>query len=404
VSEVLTVSALTARIRELLEGAFADVWVLGEISNLTRARSGHVYLTLKDGDATLSGVVWRSTAARLRHELDEGMEVLARGRIVVYPPRGQYQLDIRRIEPRGLGALQAAFEKLKARLAEEGLFDEKRKQPLPLLPTALGIVTSPTGAALRDILKVLSRRFPGVSVLIWPARVQGEGAADEIAAGIRELGERGSVDVLIAGRGGGSLEDLWAFNEEVVARAIAACAVPVISAVGHEVDWTIADFVADVRAPTPSAAAEIAVPSEADLRARLGALAERLSAGVTAALALRRERLLRLLGSYGLRGLPDRLRERAQRLDDLHRRMSAGVARALESGRERMAALSGRLESLSPLRVLARGYSVTTRSEDGVPVLEAARLRDGDRLRTRFSRGSCLSRVEETFPEEESHG
>jgi hypothetical protein len=243
----LSVSELTDRIKEVLETGFPDVWVTGEIGNYTRARSGHVYLTLKDEGAALDAVIWRNTADRLRHEIGPGMEVLAHGRLNLYAPRGQYQLTIKTIEPRGAGALAQAFEKLRAKLEAEGLFDAELKRPIPYLPAAIGIVTSPTGAAVRDIIKVVRRRFPGTALVLAPARVQGEGAAEEVARGIERLNARGGLDVLIVGRGGGSLEDLWAFNEEPVARAIAASEIPVISAVGHEVDVTIADYVAALR-------------------------------------------------------------------------------------------------------------------------------------------------------------
>jgi exodeoxyribonuclease VII large subunit len=392
-----TVGELTARVKELLEEEFQSVWVVGEISNLTRARSGHVYLTLKDESAALGAVIWRSTAARLRFEPAEGMEVLARGRINVYAPRGQYQLDIRVLEPRGVGALQLAFEKLREKLEAEGLFDPDRKRPIPYLPRRIGIVTSPTGAAVRDILKVLGRRLPRCSSLLYPARVQGEGAAEEVAAGVRALSGRGDLDVLIVGRGGGSIEDLWAFNEEAVARAIAASEVPVISAVGHEIDVTIADLVADVRAATPSAAAELAVPTEEEL---LGALADagtRLGGAVRGRLDAGRERIRALTGAYGLRRLPDRLHELAQRLDDLSRRPVQGAAAGVSHLGERLSALSARLETLSPLRVLGRGYTVTTL--EGRPLRDAAEAALGDRIRTRLERGALISLVEDVSEE-----
>jgi exodeoxyribonuclease VII large subunit len=386
------VTELTLLVKELIEEEFHDVWVVGEIGNLTRARSGHVYLTLKDAGAMVSAVIWRSTAERLRFPLEEGMEVLVRGRLSVYPPRGQYQLDIRVVEPRGLGALQAAFEKLKAKLSAEGLFDPGRKRPLPFLPKVVGIVTSPTGAAVRDILTVLSRRFPRLTVLVWPARVQGEGAAEEVARGIEGFDTRGGVDVLIVGRGGGSLEDLWAFNEERVARAIAKSRVPVVSAVGHEVDFTIADFVADVRAPTPSAAAEMVVPSEADLLALLRSHRSRLAAAARGIVSARRERVRALGGAYGLRLLPDRLRTFAQRLDEDARAVRRAAGDRITAAGQRVSELAARAEGLSPLRVLARGYSLTTL--DGRVLTSAAGVPAGAHIRTRLSRGTLVSRVE----------
>jgi exodeoxyribonuclease VII large subunit len=391
----LTVGEITGLVKRLLEEGFPDVWVVGEVSNLTRARSGHVYLSLKDPDAVLPAVIWRSTADRLRFELEGGMEVLVRGALNVYPPHGRYQLVVKTVEPRGAGALQQAFETLRRRLEAEGLFDPARKREIPFLPRRIGVVTSPTGAAIRDILKVLDRRFRGVTVLLAPARVQGEGAAREIAAGIGRLSARGDLDVLIVGRGGGSVEDLWAFNEEPVARAIAASAVPVISAVGHEVDVTIADYVADVRAATPSAAAEVAVPSEADLRRTLATLGGRARTSVAGALRERRRRLSGLLGSWGVRRVPDLLRQHAQRIDDLQRRLSAAAAAAVARSREALGEVAARAEALSPLRVLARGYSLTTREGDDRPIARAADLAPGDRIVTRFSEGTARSEVRE---------
>jgi len=279
---VLTVSELTARLREALEERFPAVWVEGEISNYRLYGSGHAYFTLKDADAQLRAVLFRNRMRRIRFEPTDGLHVMAFGSIEVYPQRGEYQLVVELLEPKGLGALQLAFEQLKARLQAEGLFDPARKRELPRFPRKIGIVTSPSGAAIRDMLRVIGRRFGELHIVIAPCRVQGEGAAAEIAQGLRELNGLGDVDVIIVGRGGGSLEDLWAFNEEVVARAIAASKVPVVSAVGHEVDFTIADFVADLRAPTPSAAAELVVREKqavvdalVQLRARLERVAAR---------------------------------------------------------------------------------------------------------------------------------
>ncbi len=391
----LTVSELTDRIKEVLETGFSDVWVTGEIGSCTCARSGHVYLTLKDEGASLGGVIWRSTAERLRHEIGEGMEVLAHGRLNLYPPRGQYQLTIRTIEPRGAGALALAFEKLRAKLEREGLFDPDRKRPIPFLPGAIGVVTSPTGAAIRDIIKVVRRRFPRTTLVLAPARVQGNGAAAEVARAIERLNARGGLDVLIVGRGGGSLEDLFAFNEESVARAIAASVIPVISAVGHEVDTTIADYVADVRAATPSAAAELAVPDERELQGLLRQARERLSGAARSGLAVRLEKLTALSGAYGLLGFTDRLHRHSQWLDDASRRLRASMESVLSLVRERLTGLTGRAEGLSPLKVLARGYSVTTREDRVEAIREAGEVEPGDRLRTRLDRGILISRVEE---------
>jgi len=396
----LTVRELTRQLQEVVEEGFPDVFVTGEISNLTRARSGHVYLTLKDAEATLSAVIWRSTAERIRHELDEGMAVLARGGLKVYPPRGQYQLVIRGIRPHGVGALQQAFEKLRARLEAEGLFDPAKKRPIPLLPQGVGVVTSRDGAAIRDVLKVVRRRFPGMEVVLAPARVQGDGSAEEVAAGIRRLNERGGLDVLIVGRGGGSAEDLWAFNEEPVARAIAASGIPVISAVGHEVDVTIADYVADVRAATPSAAAEIAVPDRAELVAGLRVIRRRLDTSVRSILSRERERLRALGGAYGVRRFLDRLREHSQRLDELSARLADGGARAVRERMDRLAELAGRAAALSPLAVLGRGYSVTFLGDGETPLRDASEVEPGSGIRTRLAKGEVRSCVEEVRTDE----
>jgi len=392
----LTVSELTAGIKRLVEEAFPDVWVVGEISRPRAYPSGHIYLTLKDEGATISAVIWKSTAARLPFDPCEGMEVLVRGRLNLYPPRGQYQLDVRVIEPRGVGGLQRAYEQLKARLAEEGLFDAERKRRLPFLPKGIGVVTSPAGAAFRDIVKVLGRRCPQVPVILRPALVQGEGAAAAVAAGIAELNGRDDLDVLIVGRGGGSLEDLWAFNEEIVARAIVTSRLPIISAVGHEIDTTIADLVADVRAATPSAAAEIAVPSAVDLLAVLSTARQRLATALDGTVTRRREKLTAIAGSWAVRQVPGRLREFAQTLDDSSRRARLAVQVALGRAREGMADLSARAESLSPLSVLARGYSVATREGEGAPLLRASEVGTGDPVRVRLSEGSFKATVTET--------
>lgn len=391
----LTVSELTARVKRLVEEEFPDVWVIGEVSRPRAYPSGHVYLTLKDDDAVISAVIWRSTAARLPFTPEEGMEVLVRGRLNLYPPRGQYQLDVRTMEPRGVGGRQAALEQLKAKLAEEGLFDEARKRPLPFLPRGVGVVTSPAGAAVRDVLKVLGRRNPGVPVVLAPALVQGEGAAESVAAAIGKLAGRDDVDILIVGRGGGSLEDLWAFNEEVVARAIAACPIPVVSAVGHETDVTIADFVADVRAPTPSAAAEIAVPEVGDVKNTISVAGRRALAALASAVSARRGRLRAVLSSWAIRRVPDRLRGISQELDEASRRAGTAATSVVFRTGERLADLSARAEALSPLAVLARGYSVTTREGSTAPLTSASEVGAGDRIRIRLAGGSLGATVTE---------
>ncbi len=441
---VLTVSELNALARGLLEEALPSVWVEGEISNLRRYPSGHTYFTLKDAASQIAAVLFRGSAPALRFRPEDGLKVLARGRVTLYEPRGTYQIIVEAMEPAGLGALQLAFEQLKSRLQAEGLFDPSRKRPIPALPRRIGIVTSPSGAAIRDILRVLSRRFANLEVVVAPARVQGPEAAGEIVEGIRALNRLGGIDVLIVTRGGGSLEDLWPFNEEIVARAIVASRVPVISAVGHEIDVTIADLVADLRAPTPSAAAEMVVRSKQELAERIAALRARLLAGARL-LVGRRRRDLEALGTdrafdsvrsrlrdamlrlddAGLR-LRDRLDRQAldgrHRLDVLRGRMAPGRlaerltgrrARAeagarllgaamegrLRRGRDRVGAFSERLVALSPLAVLARGYAICRHAASGAILKEAAAARPGDAVEVRLHRGRLGCEVTEVQEE-----
>jgi exodeoxyribonuclease VII large subunit len=350
-------------------------------------------MTLKDGDAVISAIVWRSTAARLPVMPEDGMEVLVRGGVDVYPPRGNYQLIVRHLEPRGAGALQAAFEKLKEKLRNEGLFRQEAKQPLPVFPRRIGVVTSPTGAAVRDIINVITRRFPGVSILLAPARVQGRQAAGEIARAIDRLNEPAlGLDLMIVGRGGGSLEDLWAFNEEAVARAIHRSRVPVVSAVGHEVDYSIADFTADVRAATPTEAGELVVPDCAELAQRLRNLRSRLAGGLTRVAERGRRRLQALASRYVFRHPESLLRERAQRLDDLLSRLRTCTRHRMDVRRQGLEGAGRRLEALSPLRVLQRGYSVTL-GPDGSVLREPAGLERGDTIQTRLHGGTVTSSV-----------
>jgi exodeoxyribonuclease VII large subunit len=437
---VLTVAQLTEQLRAVVEERFPTVWVEGEISNFRVYGSGHAYFTLKDETAQVRAVLFRNRMRRIRFEPGDGQHVLAFGSLEVYAQRGEYQLVVELLEPRGLGALQLAFEQLKARLAAEGLFAEDRKRALPRFPRRIGIVTSPSGAAVRDILRIIDRRFDGLSIVIAPARVQGDGAAAEIAQGIADLNLLGGVDVIIVGRGGGSLEDLWAFNEEAVARAIAGSKVPVVSAVGHEVDVTIADFVADVRAPTPSAAAELVVREKrelidglVDLRSRLELAMRRRwtrEAERAASLAGRRvltdparplrdferrvdDALRRLqhaaratarravhrleMASAGLRaGSPfARLATGRQRLTHVDERLAGGMSRTVVHSRHRLGTLMGRLDSLSPLAVLGRGYSLTRRAS-GEVVRDAAQVMPGDAVEVLLGRGSLDCRVERT--------
>ena len=340
--------------------------------------------------------MWRSVASRVRFDLEDGLEVICCGDLDVYPPRGSYQLVVRQIEPRGVGALQLALRQLQQRLAAEGLFDPRRKRPLPQIPRSLAIVTSPTGAAIRDFLEVLRRRWRGVDVLVIPVRVQGAGAAQEIAAGI-ELANRLSPppDVLVVGRGGGSLEDLWCFNEEPVVRAIFASQIPVVSAVGHEIDVTLSDLVADVRALTPSEAAERVVPSAEEMNARLSSLRQRLANALRARFAEARSRLDALAQRRVLRRPWDRVHELSRKTDELELRARHAIRRQVRTARDRLTGLAAHLESLSPLAVLARGYSLTERTADGTLVRDASQLGVGQEITTRFARGQTVSRVVE---------
>jgi len=390
-SNILTVSRLNALLKELVEDNFVQVWVEGELSNYSTPASGHAYFSLKDAASQIRAVMFRSHLRLLPFRPEDGMSVVCSGRVSLYTQRGELQLVVESLEPRGVGSLQVAFEQLKARLAAEGLFDAGRKRPLPPFPATIGVVTSATGAAIHDILHVLQRRAAGVRVLLRPVRVQGEGAAAEIAAAIADFNRHGGADVLIVGRGGGSLEDLWAFNEEIVARAIHDSRIPVISAVGHEVDFTISDFVADLRAATPSAAAELVARSRLELEGHLDHLVLRLAAQMRGRLELLRERVAGL--NRRLRSPRGELALSRQRYEALERRMRLGMdAILLEAARE-VGSLSGQLDAFSPLRTLERGYAIV--EKDGQAVRDAAVLSVGDRLRIRFARGEVGARVEE---------
>jgi exodeoxyribonuclease VII large subunit len=384
----LSVSEVNALVRNTLESSFGDLWVEGEISNYTRAASGHRYFTLKDERSQLRAVMFRGRGDALRFEPENGMLVVVRAVLTVYEPRGEYQLNVLLLEPAGVGALQIAFEQLKKKLDAEGLFDPSRKKPLPLLPQRLGIVTSPSGAAIRDILSVLRRRYPNIEVTIYPALVQGEEAPTQIVEGIETLDRMGRFDVLIVTRGGGSMEDLWAFNDERVARAIAACGTPVISAVGHEIDFTIADFVADMRAPTPSAAAEIVVGRKEDLLQTVHRLERRLGAAVSAGLRQVRERLRASSPSRILASLRALYQTSSQRTDDLGRRLGLGMATLSDARRKHLARFATALEALSPLRALKRGYAIATRAGGIEPLTSVAGIGRGDELDVRLSDGS----------------
>lgn len=352
---MLTVSELTGLLRTSIEEQFSDIYLEGELSNLRAPGSGHVYCTLKDKTSQIRAVLFRSSAVRLRFALQEGMQVIVRGRLTVYEPRGEYQIVLDSVEPKGIGALQVAFEQLKERLTAEGLFDQDRKKSIPAYPRTVGVVTSLTGAAIRDILVVLRRRWPTLRIVIAPVQVQGESAGRQIAEALNALNELSFVDVIIVGRGGGSLEDLWSFNEEIVVRAIAASHIPVVSAVGHEVDVTLADFSADLRAPTPSAAAEAVVPVLAEIVERLRELTVRTAQVMLRHCAFERQRL-----DAGIRGLTDvrfRLQEAAQRTDDMVDRLRTMVQQLLMFGREQVHEAQRDLSGLNPILAIKQGLA-----------------------------------------------
>ena len=393
----LTVTAITAHVKAALEQALPFCWVEGEISDCSRPASGHVYLTLADDTSQLSCVMFRTYAQQLRFRPEAGMKVLVYGNVSVYERGGRYQFYVYRMQPSGVGELALAFEQLCARLEAEGLFDGERKRPLPAHPRAVGVVTSPSGAAIRDIVQVLGRRAPGLAVILAPARVQGPGAPPEIARAIDNLNRSGEVDILIVGRGGGSPEDLWPFNDEVVARAIYRSGVPVVSAVGHEIDTTIADFVADVRAPTPSAAAELVAQERAVLRDRITSLQQRLVLGQRNRLDHLQQRLERLEPARLVSRLQGRVDEQSQHLDESLETLATALDRCLCSHRDRLGRAALRLDARNPLRSLARGFAYCER--DGEPVRTAIDLQSGDRLRLRFARGRATCRVEEIEPQ-----
>jgi exodeoxyribonuclease VII large subunit len=436
---ILTVSEVSERIKIVLEDTFFDIWVEGEISNLRTPSSGHTYLTLKDEHSQIRSVLFKMQRRYLRFDPKDGMLVIARGRISLYEPRGEYQLVIDYMEPKGIGALQIAFEQLKARLAQAGLFDPTRKRPLPTLPRCIGIVTSPTGAVIRDMLQILRRRFANLHVCVYPVRVQGDGAAEEITQGLEALNRYPGIDAIIVARGGGSLEDLWAFNEETVARAIYASKIPVISAVGHEIDYTIADFVADVRAPTPSVAAELVIRNKSELHAELQVGAQRLQRAIRHRLETLRARLEACQQRRVLKDPWAPLRTMEQRIDELSGRLARSIRARLRLSqevlerseaaiahlsplmmvdllRERLTALEQRLltaqgghvrqereelerltatlQALSPLAVLARGYSICRHQTDGRLIREAHAAAPGMHVDITLWHGSLQCMVE----------
>lgn len=401
--KVLTVGELTRGLKGLIEEAFPSVWVSGEISNCKQASSGHVYLTLKDAEAQLRAVMWRGFALRLRFTVKDGLEVIARGKLDVYAPHGEYKLVIEELHPKGVGAQELALRQLKEKLFKLNYFDPKRKKPLPPFPRRIALVTSPTGAAVRDMLKVLTGRWPGLEIYVYPVRVQGDGAGVSIAEALRQLDRlygNGALpmDVIIVGRGGGSSDDLSAFNEEVVAQAIFKSRIPVVSAVGHEIDTTIADAVADRRAVTPTEAATITVPDQQQVRQWLDDCDQRLRDGLFRRLDGAKQRLDELASRRAFRLPLERVRQEEQRLDDWSDRLTRALKQRLLQTRQRLDAAAGRLATLSPLNVLARGYSLTQREADQALVHRSEQVQPGDRLITRLHAGRVVSRVEEVSP------
>lgn len=389
---VLTVSELNSQVHQLLEASFPELWIEGEVSNCKAYPSGHTYLTLKDEKSQVRAVLFKGSSFNVKFKLADGQKILVRGRVTSYEPRGELQLIISAAEPRDKGALQLALEQLKAKLQAEGLFDAERKKPLPPYPKSVGVVTSGSGAAVRDIIHVLSRRWPGLSIRVWPVKVQGPGAAEEIAAAVRGFNALApDTDVLLVGRGGGSIEDLWAFNEEAVARAIAESSIPVVSCVGHETDWTVADFVADLRAPTPSAAAELAVPEKEAVADLIAELRDSMLQSLRDRLETLEARL-KYAAAHPLLSDPRRLWEqRAQRVDELTARLPDAVRLTVERLEMRLRLSAGKLDAISPLKVLGRGYAIA--SSGGKILLRPSQVKEGDVVTVRLSEGELNCEV-----------
>jgi len=436
---IYTVSQLTQEIKDLLEGYFLDIWVEGEVSNVRIPPSGHIYFTLKDQESQMRAIIFKQQARSLRFIPEDGLHIVCRGRISLYEPRGEYQLILQYMEPKGVGALQIAFEQLKNRLEAEGLFDSERKRSLPLVPRRIGIVTSPSGAAIRDMLQIIQRRFPNVEILICPVRVQGVESPLEIAQAIRDLNAFGDIEVIIVGRGGGSLEDLWAFNDERVARAIYESRIPIISAVGHEMDFTIADFVADMRAPTPSAAAELVVREKAELLRliqslnlrmmgcmrqyleffsgridqagrglidprkrmervweRLNELSRRLSAGAYQLVIGSQNRTNSLKEKLLYRNPHEKAEGYGLRVSQLTKELSGAIQQIMGGRENQVKQLVSNLDNLSPLAILKRGYSITRKYPSDKIVKDALAVVRGEKVRVKLYRGEILCEVEES--------
>lgn len=395
--KIYTVSELNQKIRMLLEGDIGEIWCEGEISNYKLYPSGHAYFSLKDASAQLKAVMFRSAREKIQFEPKDGLKVVAHGLISYYTVRGDCQINVDALEPSGLGALMLAFQQLKEKLEKEGLFDSRRKKRIPALPQRIGIITSQTGAAIRDILSVLSRRFANVEVLLYPVRVQGTEAKTEIAQAIEEMNENfPELDVLLVGRGGGSLEDLWAFNEEIVARAIAASRIPIISCVGHEIDYTIADFVADLRAPTPSAAAELVVKNKAEITQRIESLTGRLKQRIFSLLETHGARLEQIQKSRALTRPAQIFEERLQEMDEFRERIARAMVTLLALVRSSLSSQAEKLGILSPLAHLARGYAIAWKLPENEILKDSRRLKPRDSVKIRLHRGEVFCTVEKT--------
>jgi exodeoxyribonuclease VII large subunit len=389
---IYSVSSLTHEIKTLLETSFPRLWIEGEISNYKAHSSGHIYFTLKDENAQIRCAMWRFKAGELLFRLEAGLKVIAEADLQIYEKSGNYQLIIQQLQPAGIGALQLAFEQLKKRLHAEGLFDEAHKKTLPEFPERIGVITSPTGAAVRDIISVIGRRFPAAQIILYPVRVQGEGADDEISKAIQDFNEYREIDVLIVGRGGGSLEDLWAFNEEKVARAIYASQIPVISAVGHEVDFSISDFVADRRAATPSAAAEMVVPDRKELAGILVYFQEKMVQNIVQQIKNYRNELQNLKRSYAFRRPEDLIFQKMQRLDEISRLLASEINHLLTLQQQNLTSRQQQLHSLSPLEILRRGYSICYK--DGQVVKSVQQVQMLDMVQIKLAKGQFLSQVQ----------
>jgi exodeoxyribonuclease VII large subunit len=397
--KVYSISEITSLIKDLIESELPAVWVVGEISNYKVHSSGHTYFTLKDDNAQIRCVLFSGNARRLSFSFEDGLKVYARGRLSVYEKQGLYEIIVDTMMPLGKGELYLAFNKLKEKLAKEGVFDAERKKTLPRFPSKLAVVTSPTGAAVRDVIRVATGIHAGIEIVVYPVRVQGEGAAEEIAEAIAALNRIGQFDVIVLARGGGSLEDLWAFNEEVVARAISVSEIPIVSAVGHEIDFTIADFTADARAPTPSAAPTLVLADYVDVMAKLDSLMQKAGSAVLRRTQRYHDLLAGLRSHYGLRRIKDRLVGSMRDIDEAVARAERSIRVKVDSETAMIATLSAKIEALSPFATLDRGYSICFGERTGRVVRSYEEIKRGDRLRIRFATGGAIAEVERTGEE-----